>query len=248
MTTVKNIYDYINTISPFDTQEDWDNSGFLIGNFRKEVRNAVIALDCTNEVVEYACSISADLIITHHPVIFNGIKSAESDSPIYRLISNDIAQISVHTPYDKADSGINDNLASLLSLKNTRRLADGYLVAGELEDGMSIDDFAELVADTLGTNGIRYTDTEKLIKRVAVGGGACSEYIESAMKNADCFVTGDMKYHEMLDAQQMGYAVISAGHYETENKPFLMIKDTLEKLFTDVNFYAAPTQNPVKTI
>lgn len=248
MTTVKNIYDYINTISPFDTQEEWDNSGFLIGNFRKEVRNAVIALDCTNEVAEYAESISADLIITHHPVIFGGIKSVKAESPIYRLIRNDIAQISVHTPYDKADGGINDNLAALLSLQNTRHLADGYLVAGELEDAMSIDDFAELVADTLDTSGIRYTDTEKLIKTVAVGGGACSEYLEDAMAQADCFVTGDMKYHEMLDAQQLGFAVISAGHYETENKPFLMIKDKLEKLFTDVNFYIAPTQNPVKTI
>lgn len=248
MTTVKNIYDYINTISPFDTQEEWDNSGFLIGDFRKEVKNVVIALDCTNEVAEYARSISADLIITHHPLIFSGVKQIKSDSPIYCLIKNDIAQISVHTPYDKADGGINDNLAKLLSLSNTRRLADGYLVAGELEEGMSIDDFAEFVADTLGTSGIRYTDTEKLIKTVAVGGGACSEYIENAMENADCFVTGDMKYHEMLDAQQMGYAVISAGHYETECKPFLMIKDTLEKLFTDVNFHIAPTQNPVKTI
>lgn len=248
MTTVKNIYDYINTISPFDMQEEWDNSGFLIGDFRKEVKNAVVALDCTNEVAEYARSISADLIITHHPIIFSGVKQIKSDAPIYCLIKNDIAQISVHTPYDKADGGINDSLAKLLSLNNTRRLADGYLVAGELEEGMSIDDFAEFVADTLGTSGIRYTDTEKLIKTVAVGGGACSEYLENAMDNADCFVTGDMKYHEMLDAQQMGYAVISAGHYETESKPFLMIKETLEKLFTDVHFHIAPTQNPVKTI
>ncbi|MCH5315207.1 MAG: Nif3-like dinuclear metal center hexameric protein [Eubacterium sp.] len=248
MTTVKNIYDYINTISPFDTQKEWDNSGFLIGDFRKEVKNAVIALDCSNEVVEYAESVSADLIITHHPVIFRGVKQIKSDSTIYRLINNDIAQISVHTPFDIAEGGINDNLAKLLSLHNIRKIADGDLVAGELEEGMSIDDFAELVADTLGTNGIRYTDTEKLIKTVAVGGGACGEYVEDAMANADCFVTGEAKYHEMLDAQQMGYAVISAGHFETENKPFLMIKETLEKLFVDVNFHIAPIQNPIKTI
>ena len=248
MTTVKNIYDYINTISPFDTQKEWDNSGFLIGDFRKEVKNAVIALDCTNEVVEYAESVSADLIITHHPVIFRGVKQIKADSPIYRLINNDIAQISVHTPFDMADGGINDNLAKLLSLKDIKKIADGDLALGELEEGMSIDDFAEFVADTLGTNGIRYTDTEKLIKTVAVGGGACGEYIEAAMANADCFVTGEAKYHEMLDAQQMGYAVVSAGHFETENKPFLMIKDSLEKLFVDVNFHIAPVQNPVKTI
>ncbi|MGN0533604.1 MAG: Nif3-like dinuclear metal center hexameric protein [Eubacterium sp.] len=248
MTTVKNIYDYINTIAPFETQEEWDNSGFLAGDFRGQVKTAVLALDCTKEAVAFAKSVNADLIITHHPVIFNQLKSVTKGTALYELVNSGISQISVHTPYDKAQGGINDNLAEMLGLKNTKRLEDGYLVAGELESEMSIDDFAQLVSDALGTSGIRYTDTDRIIKTVAVGGGACSEFIDNAVKNANCFVTGDLKYHEMLDAQQMGYAVISAGHFETENLPFLKLKEKLEKIFVDVEFIAAPAENPVLSL
>lgn len=245
MTTVKNIYDYINSIAPFSQQEEWDNSGFLVGEYRKQVNTVVLALDCTREVVEYAKSVNADLLITHHPVIFNSVKSIEKGTALYELISNDIAVISAHTSYDKAVGGINDTLAELLELDNTITLPNGYLVVGDLKSEMSIDDFAQLVSNTLDCHGLRYTDTEKLIKRVCVAGGACSEFMQDAMDNADCFVTGDLKYHEMLDASEKGFAVISAGHFETENVPFLKIKERLERIFTDVEFLTAPVTNSV---
>ncbi|MCM1115224.1 MAG: Nif3-like dinuclear metal center hexameric protein [Clostridium sp.] len=248
MTTVKNIYDYINSIAPFDTQEEWDNSGFLIGDFRKEVKCVVMALDCTKEVADFAGSVHADLILTHHPVIFNGVKKITNHDVLYKLIKSDTAVISAHTNFDAAVDGINDNLAVLLGLENTFRINDTFLVAGELAEEMSIDDFAELVSETLDCSGLRYTDTDKLIKTVAVGGGACEEYINEAMAAADVFVTGDLKYHQMLDAKEAGFPIISAGHYETENKPFLMLKNTLEKIFTDVEFISAPVNNPVLSV
>lgn len=248
MTTVKNIYDYINTFAPFDTQEEWDNSGFLVGDFRKEVKKAVLALDGTAETVAFAKSVSADLIITHHPVIFRGIKSIKKNTALYELVNSDIAVISSHTPYDRAEDGINDKLADLLGLQNIQKHSDGYLTYGTLKDSMSIDDFALFVSQTLDCHGLRYTDSDKIISTVCVGGGACAEYIEDAMDCADCFVTGDLKYHEMLDAQQNGFAVISAGHFETENKPFLMIKERLERIFADVEFVIAPAENPVLEI
>jgi len=248
MTTVKNIYDYINSVAPFDTQEEWDNSGFLIGDFRKPVKKVVMSLDGTIQAVGFAKSVGADLLLTHHPVIFNSIKNIKKGTAVYELVNSDIALICAHTSFDKARGGINDNLASILGLKNTRHIADGFVVTGELEEPMSIDDFSAFAADTLESRGLRYTDTEKVIKTVAVGGGACSEFIPDAMENADCFVTGDLKYHEMLDASQSGFAVISAGHFETENTPFLMFKDNLERIFTDVEFIAAPVENPVLEI
>ena len=113
---------------------------------------------------------------------------------------------------------------------------------------MSIDDFAQFVSDKLDCRGIRFTKTDKPIKIVAVGGGACEEYIPLAKENSDCFVTGDMKYHAMLDASESGFAVISAGHFETESRAFLMLKDKLENLFTDVEFIIAPRENPIETI
>lgn len=248
MTTVKNIYDYINSIAPFDKQEEWDNSGHLIGDFRKEVKRAVLSLDCTKRVCNFARDIGADLVISHHPVIFNPIYDIKSDTAVFTLLSNGIAQISAHTNFDVSEQGINFNLAKILNVKNPAFIDNSFIVIGELENEMSIDDLAEFISDCLNVAGIRYTDTDKIIKTVALGGGACSEYMEEALNKADCFVTGDLKYHDMLDACENGKAVISAGHFETENAPFLMLKDKLEHIFTDVEFICAPVENPVKTI
>lgn len=248
MTTVKNIYDYINSIAPFDEQEDWDNSGFILGEFRKEVKTVVFSLDGTKNAVEFAKSINADLLLTHHPVIFKGVKKIEKGSAVYELINNDIAVISAHTSYDKAHGGINDTLAEILELENTQRTHDENLIIGELKQDMSIDDFAQFVSEVLGTSGLRYTDTEKLIRHVCIGGGACSKYMWQALGKADCFVTGDLEYHEMLDLKEAGLASISAGHFETENLPFLKLKERLEQIFTDVQFVTAPVENPVLDI
>lgn len=248
MTTVKNIYDYINSIAPYDTQEPWDNSGHLVGDFRQEINKVVMALDATKEVCKFAGDIHADLVLTHHPIIFGSITDVKSDTAVYILASSGISHLCAHTNFDKATGGINDNLAEILGLKNTERLDDGFTVAGELECEMSMDDFAELVSDRLSVSGLRYTDTDKMIKRVSVCGGAGGEFLMSACANSDCYVTGDLKYNEFLDAQQKGFAVISAGHFETENEPFLMLKNRLEKIFTDVEFIIAPRKNPVLSI
>ncbi len=248
MTTVKNIYDYINSIAPFSAQEDYDNSGFLCGDFRHEVKTAVLSLDATKEAVEFAKGAGADLLLTHHPILFRGVKHIYKNSALYSLIESNIAHISAHTSFDKAQGGINDNLASILGLENVAHIGETGIVTGTLKEPMSIDDFAVLVGEMLDSHGLRYTDTEKEIKRVALGGGACEEYIGIAMENADCFVTGDLKYHDMLDAQQAGFAVISAGHFETENAPFLMLMNRLEKIFPDVQFIAAPVNNPILEI
>ena len=248
MTTVKNIYDYINSIAPFETQEEWDNAGFLIGEFRKEVKKAVLCLDVTKAVAEYAKDVDADLIISHHPVIFSGIKNVKKGSAVYTCVENDIAVISAHTNFDLAVGGINYNLASRLGLNDIRQIEGSFITVGNLDYEMSIDDFAQYVSDTLDVSGLRYTDTEKPIQTVAVGGGACEEYTELAMQNADCFVTGDMKYHAMLDCAEHGYAVISAGHYETEHDSFMMLMNKLKEIFVDVEFLSANQKNPVLTV
>lgn len=245
MTLVKDIYNYINKIAPYDEMEDWDNSGFILGDIKKEVKTVVMSLDATKAAVAFSKSVDADLLLTHHPIIFGGVKKIKSDSAIYQLINNDIACMCAHTSFDKANGGINDNLALLLELKNTRKLENGYVVVGELENEMSIDDFATFVSNSLDVHALRYTDTDKMIKTVAVGGGACGEFIDDAMQNADCFVSSDLKYHQMLDASEENFALINAGHFETENKAFLMLKNKLEKEFEQVEFIVAPVQNPV---
>lgn len=245
MTLVKDIYNYINKIAPYDEMEDWDNSGFILGDIKKEVKTVVMSLDATKAAVDFSKSVDADLLLTHHPIIFGGVKKIKSESAIYQLINNDIACMCAHTSFDKANGGINDNLALLLELKNTRKLENGYVVVGELENEMSIDDFATFVSNSLDVHALRYTDTDKMIKTVALGGGACGEFIDDAMQNADCFVSSDLKYHQMLDASEENFALINAGHFETENKAFLMLKNKLEKEFEQVEFIVAPVQNPV---
>lgn len=248
MTTVKNIYDYINSVAPFDTAEQWDNSGFLAGDFRQKVEKAVVTLDVTKSVAEYAASIGADLIISHHPIIFGGVSSVKKGTALYTCVNNDISVISAHTNYDIAKNGINDNLCKILSLDDITQIENSFISYGSLDYEMSIDYFAQYVADTLDVSGIRYTDTEKPIKTVAVGGGACEEYAELALQYADCFVTGDMKYHQMLDFAENDMAVISAGHFETEAMAFKMLMADLQTLFPDIEFYWGNQQNPVHTI
>lgn len=248
MTTVKNIYDYINSVAPFDTMEQWDNSGFLVGDFRKEVKKAVVTLDVTKSVAKYAKSIGADLIISHHPIIFGGVNSVIKGTALYTAVNNDIAVISAHTNFDSSKNGINTNLCKIIGLNDVKQIENSFLAYGSLDYEMSIDDFAQYVADTLDTSGLRYTDTEKTIKTVAVGGGACEEYSDVAFQYADCFITGDMKYHPMLDLAEQGRAVISAGHFETEALPFKMFMNDLQNLFADVEFYWSNQQNPVHTV
>lgn len=248
MTTVKNIYDYINSVAPFDRQEQWDNSGFLIGEFRSEVKKAVLTLDATKAVTAFAGDIGANLIITHHPIIFSGLTKIEKGYAVFTCIENNIAVISAHTSFDVANGGINDNLCERLGLINVQKIDGTFINTGELECEMSIDDFAEFVKDRLDVNGIRYTDTEKTIKTVAVGGGACEEFIEDAMKYADCFLTGDMKYHKMLDCAEKNFAVISAGHFETESESFHMLLNKLQSVFPDVEFVWGEQKNPVLAV
>ena len=248
MTTVKNIYDYIDSIAPFETQEEWDNSGHLIGDFRGDVKRCVMALDATKAACNFAKETGADLLLTHHPVIFAGLSEIKKGDAVYTLINSGISALCAHTNFDFAKGGINDNLAEILGLQNTRHIDDTLIVAGDLDAEMSIVDLAEYVSDKLQCAGIRYTDTDKPIKTVAVGGGACEEYADLASEYADAFITGDMKYHPMLDCSEKGFPVISAGHFETEYAAFMMLKNKLETIFTDVEFISANQPNPVKSI
>lgn len=248
MTTVKNIYDYINFIAPFSAQEEWDNAGFLIGDFRKVVNKAVLCLDVTKAVADFAAEKGADLIISHHPIIFKGITEVKKGSAVYTCIQNDIAVISAHTNFDKSKYGINYNLAQKLELKNVKQIENSFLTVGELEAEMSVSDFAKYVSEKLNVSGIRFTGSEKPVKTVALGGGACEEYIDVAVSSADCFLTGDMKYHFMLDCAEQGYPVISAGHYETEHDAFLMLLDKLKLMFREVKFFDPEQKNPVLSV
>lgn len=248
MTTVKDIYDYIDSCAPFSTQEEWDNAGLITGSFNAAVTRCVMCLDVTAAAVKAAVDGDAQLILSHHPLIFSPLKRLEVGTAIYSCAQNGISVISAHTNFDRAANGINRNLCKLLDLRDAAPVENTFIWTGSLDTPMSAADFAAFVSERLGSRTLRYTNSSKLIKTAAVGGGACEEFLPQATELADCFVTGDTKYHIMLEAAESDYCLIGAGHYETEHMPFMMLKDELEKAFSDVEFISAQQENCVSAV
>ena len=210
---VQDIYEFLGEKAPYDTCEEWDNVGLLVGSGYLPATRVLVALDATDGALEAAKAIGADLIITHHPVIFNSMKRLDADSMPYRMAAAGISAISAHTNLDKAVGGVNDVLAALLGLTDVEIAADGITRIGTLPEEMSADAFAAHAAEALGMP-VRAAG-DKPVKKVAVCGGGGGGFIAACFGLADCFVTGEVKHHEWLYAA--GHInVIDGGHYSTE--------------------------------
>ena len=221
--TVKEWEDFLFTWAPKELAADWDNVGHLVGD-NHEVKKILISLDITEKVVEEAVTLGADLIISHHPVMnctWHPVQTVNNDNSqgraICRMIKNGISAICMHTNLDAAQGGVNDILAKTLGLKNVELLnCEKIGRVGSTNCEIPLVEFVSFVVKSLKCNGARYTDSGKTVHRVAVGGGACGEYISDAIAaGCDTFVTSDLKYHEFLDATQIN--LIDAGHFPTEN-------------------------------
>lgn len=209
------IYDYINEIAPFAAQEDWDNSGFQVGERTKEVRKILFALDATVDLVQEAAISQCDLIVTHHPFLFYPQKQFLDASPAFQAAKHHIAVISAHTSYDCAIGGVNDILAEKVGLTEVRASDCGLFRIGSVPE-QSAKDFAKAVQTALQTKA-SVSLPEKVIRCVAVCGGAGADFIAAGKaQGADLFLTGEAKHHEILDAVALDISVVCAGHFETE--------------------------------
>lgn len=244
MAKVKDFYGYLNSIAPFETQEDWDNSGMLVGDMNAEVKTAAVVLDITHEEIKKAKAIGADLIISHHPVIFNPIKSVTKGSVPYELVASSINALCCHTPLDIADGGTNDSLAELLGI-NVTRADDPILRLGTVEP-TTAQELAGKIANTLNTK-VRYADAGKTIKKIAICTGAGCSLIEAAGE-IDAFITGDASHHNFLDCVQAGITLIAAGHYETEIIVVPVLVKKLQAQFPDIEIIDIKQENPIKFI
>lgn len=262
MPSVKEIYRYLDEKFPYCMQESYDNSGIMV-DCGRNVTKVVVSLDITNTIVDYATALGAELIVSHHPVIFRPIKSISYDSPLYRLIANDVSAISAHTNYDIAEGGVNDQLASKLDLHEIKPvfkvsecsvngiLRENYIGRmGVITNEQTPSDFAAFVAERLGKKvGIEYVDGRKNVKTVAVGGGACGEFVFECKKyGIDAFVTGEAKHHEMIYAAENGITLIAAGHYATENVALEKLASTLVEKFEGLTVTVTRLDNPVKSV
>ncbi len=237
MTLIKDIYEYLDSVAPFDTQAEFDNSGLLVGDMDTKVSKVLMCLDITDKVIEEAKDISAQLILSHHPVIFSPLKNIETDSVVYKLISSKLSALCAHTNLDKAENiGVNAVLAKKLELHNTALYKDEFLCVGELKAPMTDREFALFVKNALQCKGVRYTKG-KVIKTVAVSSGAGSEGVTLSDKyHFDAFVTGELKHHHFLFAKEKSVCAVEAGHFCTEDVVINPLKDLLSKRFPDVNF------------
>ena len=247
MATVKDIYKFIDKIAPFNTQEEWDNSGLLVGNENQNVNKIMFALDMTADVANQAINCGADLIVTHHPLIFKPLSEVLSNSLVFKLIENKISIICAHTNYDKAVDGVNDILCQTVCFNNFAKIENTCLNVAEIDNLISTKDFVSNIKNSLG-GIVRYNNSTKEIKKVAVCSGSGSDYLPLAKDlECDALLTGDASHHAFLDADEMGILLVAAGHFETENIAMKPLLDRIEKEF-NINCVLANQNTPILTI
>ena len=255
MATVNEILVFLETLAPRHMKMDWDNVGLLCGSRKTSVTKVLVALDPFEGVCKEAVDFGAELIVTHHPLIFQALKSVTDETSIGRSIQllcrEGISAINAHTNLDCAPGGVNDRLATALGLENVEVIAPmgidengqewGLLRRGNVPE-KSLSDFLPIVKSALHCSGLRYVDAGKPVQKVAVGGGACASEIMDAVKaGCDTFVTSDVKYNQFWDAFDLGLNLIDAGHFCTETPSVSYLAEKLAAKFPDVEVKISET-------
>ena len=227
MPTVNDIILEIEKIAKPQYAYDWDNCGLSVGNRNSLVSKVLITLDVTKEVVEEAIKENCQMIISHHPLIFKPISDCTEESYVGEIVSllykNDIALYSAHTSLDIAFNGVNDSLCQRLLLKNVSLLGEfnvnGEVVAcgriGELENPLNKEELLNFIKEKTGAKTLNYYLEDKKYHKIALSTGA-GEDLAFENKQADVFLTGEIKYHTALELKRQNISFISAGHYYTE--------------------------------
>ena len=241
--TVKEIMNCITEIAPLQWQEDYDNAGLQVGDVNAEVHKALIALDVTEALVDEAIDKKCDLVISHHPLIFRGLKhlspATEIERAVVKAVKHDIAIVSMHTNLDNSYLGVSRVLAEKLGLTHLSILQPstdypeqcGAGMMGEFEEPMEEKEFLALVAERIGSPCLRHSAlTGRKVKKVGLCGGSGSPFIQDAVKNqVEAYLTADIKYHDFFAPD--GVLLVDGGHFETEQFTKQLIKDLIQKKF-----------------
>jgi GTP cyclohydrolase I len=237
---LKDVLAELNTIAPFESAEEWDNVGLMVGDPDREVHSVLVALDPSMEVIESARESSIDLILTHHPLMLQPVRRFDlrcgAPRKIALLIWSKIALVSMHTNLDKAPGGVADELAAVLDLKEVRSL--GVLRIGTIKTPMSLHPWLK----TLPMKNARAVDAGAQVCVVGACPGSGMEYWPVAyQEGCDTIVTGDVRYHAAWDALDAGLNVVDLGHFETEEIIIQPLADRLRQTLNgiDVSAYKA---------
>jgi len=231
-TVVADILQVFDRIAPPELAEDYDNIGLLAGRMDAEVTAILFALDLTVAVINEAARDGAELIVTHHPILFHARKNLREDDPegalLARLIRSHLSLVAVHTNYDNAPRNVSDELAEALGLHDIQALEKGLRV-GELPRPLTPNELRTHVERALGGTSRLYSAADKAVRKVAVCGGAGGAFHEIAARaGADAYVTGEINHHDLLPALALGLCVVEAGHYATEKLGINALADCLQ--------------------
>ncbi|MCD7732944.1 MAG: Nif3-like dinuclear metal center hexameric protein [Oscillospiraceae bacterium] len=261
MTTVRDIYNYIDSFAPYRTQDSWDNSGLLVGDGDEPVTKALCALDASIPAILEAERLGCQLILTHHPVIFDPLKSLDSTVPAALLFRKGISCISSHTNLDSAEYGISDMMVDKLGLKNLHKIVDinrsdpvigrvvGYGAVGETEKEMTPEELAKLCKESFNCIAIKYVAGNRNIKTVGMISGAGGSYVTNAFEmGCDAYVSGDVKQQDFIEAERLGMTLVDAGHFETETIAMEYFKERLGEQFPNIEFIVSKESFLAKTV
>ena len=248
MATVADILNFVETLAPRELKMDWDNVGLNCGHLDRPVRRILVALDPFTHVCREAKEIGADLLVTHHALIWKPGFITDRDNQgrnTLFLIENCIAHINAHTNLDQAPGGVNDVLAAKLGLEQVVIVNPvsgvGLMRCGEVEE-QSLSEFLGFVKDKLHCDGLRYCDGGKPVRKVAVGGGSCAGGMEEVLTaGCDTFVTADIKYNQFWDAKDLGLNLIDAGHFHTENPVVAVLAEKIAAAFPETEVRISET-------
>ena len=241
MATVSDILNFVETLAPRSMKMDWDNVGLNCGHWDRPVTKILVALDPFTHVCREAKEIGADLLVTHHALLWKPGFITDGDvqgrNTLF-LIENGIAHINAHTNLDQAPGGVNDVLAAKLGLEDIQTINPvngvGLLRCGNVAE-QSLENFLSAVKDNLHCDGLRYVGCGKPVHKVAVGGGACAGEMGDALAaGCDTFVTSDIKYNQFWDAKDLGLNLIDAGHFHTENPIVAVLAEKIAAAFPEI--------------
>ena len=248
MVTVADVLKFIETVAPPYMKEDWDNVGLNCGHMDRPVTKILVALDPFTHVCQEAKQIGADLLVTHHALIwkpgFITDVNTQGRNTLF-LIENGIAHINAHTNLDQAPGGVNDVLAAKLGLENVEiinpRDGVGLMRCGDVTE-QPLESFLCTVKENLGCKGLRYVSGGKSVRKVAVGGGSCAGGMREVLSaGCDTFVTADIKYNQFWDAHDLGMNLIDAGHFHTENPVVTVLAEKIAAAFPEIEVKISET-------
>jgi len=235
--TVEAIYNILDKISPFEFQESWDNSGLLVGDWQHEIEDVVLSIDIDEELLINMKENT--LIITHHPIIFGGLKQLQFNQYPAKLLQTmmqkNISNIAMHTNFDQTH--LNAYVATEV-LGYEIKEKDGFIAYLEVNEEFNT--FAKKIGEKLGLEAVRTVKSHEFIKNVALTTGSGSSLMKGI--KADCFLTGDIKYHDAMEAKSINLSLIDIGHYESEHFFTQILQNHLKNLGLEV--IIAQSKNP----